>query len=63
MSAESDFDYWTQEPNAAEKPPVSSFQVEAIGGVEPLGVQFGVIEQLTVPVALQDILFGQPEPG
>ena len=36
--------------------------MDATEGVTPLDDQFGVAEPLTVPILLQDILFGQPEP-
>ncbi|MFV0292160.1 MAG: hypothetical protein ACK5II_02655 [Paracoccus sp. (in: a-proteobacteria)] len=37
-------------------------QFETIDGVEPLDAQLGVFPKKTVPDALRDALFGQPEP-
>ena len=36
--------------------------IEEIEGVEPLDMQLGVYPKLTVPEALQEAMFGQPEP-
>lgn len=62
MNAEDDFDYWTDETPAPEKPAGSLLFVETINGVEPLDGQFGVDVPKTVPDVLYDALFGQVEP-
>ncbi len=62
MNAEDDFDYWTEEAPAPEKPAESPLLIEIIDGVEPLDDQFGVAVPKTVPDALYEALFGQPEP-
>lgn len=36
--------------------------IEEIENVEPLDAQFGIYPKLTVPAALQEAMFGQPEP-
>lgn len=59
-----DGDYWTDLAGTAAEgwdgAPTPALTVEAIEGVEPLDAQFGVAEPLTVPPALREALFGQP---
>lgn len=43
-------------------PEQSALQVETIEGVEPLDAQIGGFPKKTVPDALYDVLFGQPDP-
>lgn len=62
MSVEDDFDPWPQFSVAAE-PAGPALEVETIEGIEPLDDQFGVDVSKTVPDALFDALFGQPEPS
>ncbi len=53
------------EPKAAhdETPEDESYLIiEEIENVEPLDMQMGVYPKLTVPAALQEAIFGQPEP-
>lgn len=65
MASGEEEDYWTGAALtgaagvAADQPP--ALAVQTIEGVEPLDAQFGVAEPLTVPAALRDALFGQPE--
>jgi len=55
-------DYWTvQVSNVPETIDVPSLRIEAIEGVEPLTSQFSVINPNTVPDALHEPLWGQPE--
>ncbi len=57
-------DYWLRPPGPEDAGVTASARgmtVEAINGVEPLDAQFGVAEPLTVPPALREALFGQPE--
>ena len=57
-------DYWVEGPRAtsADGSVAPALTVETIEGVEPLDMQFGVTAPLSVPDALQDALFGQPDP-
>ncbi len=60
----SEDDYWTNLPGPEgpeESGAVPALTVETIEGVEPLDAQFGVAAPLTVPPALREALFGQPE--
>lgn len=65
MASDDEEDYWTGAAltgtagGAADQPP--ALTVQTIEGVEPLDAQFGVAEPLTVPAALRDAIFGQPE--
>lgn len=43
-------------------PEISGLRIDTIEGVEPLDMQIGVFPKKTVPDALHDALFGQPEP-
>jgi len=54
-------DYWTGQPNAPEKPSAPHLKVATIDGVEPLDEQFGVDVPKTIPDALYEPLFGQPD--
>ncbi|WP_179381730.1 DUF4123 domain-containing protein [Jannaschia marina] len=58
-------DYWTNLPGETAKgegaEAESAITVETIEGVEPLDDQLGVAEPLSVPTALRDPLFGQPD--
>ncbi len=60
MSMDDNYDYWTEEPRAKPQEAAPALTVETIEGVEPLDAQFGGADPLTVPVALQDVMFGQP---
>lgn len=62
MSTEDNYDYWTEGPSARGPSPKPTLTVEMIEQVVPLGTQFGVVEPFTVPAALQEFMFGQPEP-
>ena len=55
-------DIWTGRRDHPRQPSEPNLQTETIEDVEPLDDQFGVDTPLTVPFALQDVLFGQPEP-
>lgn len=59
-------DPWTQLPGTAAavqpEPARPALQIETIEGVEPLDAQIGAFPKKTVPDALHDALFGQPEP-
>lgn len=44
------------------EPEQPALRVETIEGVEPLDTQIGVFPKKTVPDALHDVLFGQPDP-
>ncbi|MFD1796746.1 DUF4123 domain-containing protein [Paracoccus aurantiacus] len=59
-------DPWTLLPGSAaagqSEPDRPVLQVDTIEGVEPLDTQIGVFPKKTVPDALHDALFGQPEP-
>ncbi|WP_106743570.1 DUF4123 domain-containing protein [Yoonia maritima] len=62
MTAHDDFDdIWTQRTSTTEQHPEPLLQVETIDGVEPLDDQFGVDQPATVPDALYEPLFGQPD--
>ncbi|WP_179381795.1 DUF4123 domain-containing protein [Jannaschia marina] len=60
-----DSDYWTNLPGPSveggDGASTPALNVETIEGVEPLDAQLGVAEPLTVPPALYEALFGQPE--
>lgn len=47
---------------ASPEPEQPALQIETIEGIEPLDTQIGVFPKKTVPDALHDALFGQPEP-
>lgn len=59
-------DPWTLLPGsgtaAQSEPDRPVLQVDIIEGVEPLDTQIGIFPKKTVPDALHDALFGQPEP-
>lgn len=63
---QSNDDRWTLLPgSSAEAQPDldrPALQVETIDGVEPLDTQIGMFPKKTVPDALHDALFGQPDP-
>lgn len=54
-------DYWVQSPKTVQAPTQPALQIETIDGVEPLDAQLGVTEFKTVPDALYEPLFGQPD--
>lgn len=54
--------YWTQSYGVPETSSEPRLSIETIKDVEPLDTQFGVAEPKTVPDALYEPLFGQPEP-
>lgn len=62
MSANNIEDYWTQQASSLEKLPEQQLQIDTIDDVEPLNGQFGINHPETVPDALREPLFGQPEP-
>ncbi|MDO5604780.1 MAG: DUF4123 domain-containing protein [Paracoccus sp. (in: a-proteobacteria)] len=60
-------DPWMQHPGNAGAPPAlgseqPALRIEIIKGVKSLDTQVGVFPKKTVPDALHDALFGQPEP-
>ena len=64
MTDDRDGDYWTILPGPkgdVRDAIASGLSVETIEGVGPLGSQLGVARPLTVPPALREAVFGQPE--
>lgn len=61
MSTDDDYDYWTETPKTSPSASKPALNIETIEGAEPLDDQFGVVEPLTVPAILHDVLFGQPD--
>ncbi len=59
-------DPWAFSPSgmlaASAEPVPSALQIETLEGVAPLDAQIGAFPKKTVPDALHDALFGQPEP-
>lgn len=59
-------DPWTLLPDRGAavwlEPKQSAFHIKTIEGVEPLDTQIGVFPKKTVPDALRDAVFGQPDP-
>jgi len=59
-----DGDYWMNIPASGEatpEVPTPILEATSVCGVEPLGAQLGVIQPLTVPPTLRQVLFGQPD--
>ena len=55
-------DYWIEQYRDSDTQSEPALQIETIEGIEPLDAQFGVLDAKTVPDALYEPLFGQPEP-
>lgn len=67
ISINRDYDNpWDLRPDmsgeAWSEPAVPALRIEIIEGVEPLDTQLGVFPKRTVPDALYDAMFGQPDP-
>ncbi|EEW60996.1 FHA domain protein [Ruegeria sp. TrichCH4B] len=62
MSADDITDGWTQPTHTFEKSAELHLKIQTIEGVDPLDAQFGIDTPKTVPDALYEALFGQPEP-
>ncbi|WP_208353557.1 DUF4123 domain-containing protein [Pseudaestuariivita rosea] len=56
------FNQWDMAADPQTAPDSPSLIIETIEGVEPLDDQFGVDPKKTMPDALYDALFGQPDP-
>lgn len=58
-------DPWQLRPAeaVAQQPQQPALQVGTIEGIEPLDIQLGVFPKKTVPDALHDAMFGQPDPS
>ncbi len=62
MSAADITDGWTQPTHTFEKSAELHLKIQTVEGVDPLDAQFGIDTPKTVPDALYEALFGQPEP-
>lgn len=63
MSADNRIDdYWTQQSTSPEGSQEDLLCIKTIQDIEPLDAQFGVDMPKTVPDALYEALFGQPDP-
>lgn len=62
LGAMDEFDYWIDGSAGQSVPAESSLHVETLADIVPLDGQFGVGSPKTVPDALFEPLFGQPEP-
>ncbi|WP_208354184.1 DUF4123 domain-containing protein [Pseudaestuariivita rosea] len=56
------FNQWDVTADPQTAPDTPSLIIETIKGIKPLDDQFGIDPKKTVPDALYDVLFGQPDP-